>query len=98
MQLEWKSNARYSENVEDGSIFELKNNDLGISIHKYVGCGDRWFLSCKALGIEAHELFTNDFEDAVSKAKDYISNEFSKLERLVDLFTIEGDENIFVRY
>lgn len=97
MQLEWKSNARYSENVEDGSIFELKNNDLGISIHKYVGCGDRWFLSCKALGIKAHELFTNDFEKAVETAVDYICIKVSELDYLTDLLA-EGEGNIFVRY
>lgn len=97
MQLEWKSNARYGQKTENGSIFELKNNGLGISIHKYNACGDGWFLSCKALGIKAHDLFTNDFDMAIEKAKDYICAKFAELDYLVDLL-VRGDENIFVRY
>lgn len=97
MNLEWKSNARYGQKMEDGSIFELKNNDLGVSIHKYIGCGDNWFLSCKALGIKARALSTEDFEEAVSNAIDYICAKFAELDYLVDLL-VEGEENIFVRY
>lgn len=97
MQLEWKSNARCNDNVEDGTIFELKNNDLGISIHKDIGCGDNWLLSCKALGIKAHSLSTKDFEEAVSNAIDYICAKFAELDYLVDLLVRE-EGNIFVRY
>lgn len=46
--MKFKSNAKYKEKPEIGSIFTLKDNSLGISIHKYAGCGDALFLNSKA--------------------------------------------------
>ena len=37
--MKFKSNAKCKGKPETGSIFTLKDNSLGISIHKYVGCG-----------------------------------------------------------
>lgn len=34
--MKFKSNAKYNEEPKTGSIFNLKNNSLEISIHKYV--------------------------------------------------------------
>lgn len=96
MKLEWKSNARCNDNVEDGTIFELKNNDLGVSLHKDAEWGDNWVVSCKALGIKAHGLSTKDFEKAVDNARDYICAKFAELDYLVDLLA-EGEGNIFSR-
>lgn len=97
MNLEWKSNARYNEEVGQGSIFNLKDNKLGISIHQYVGCGKRWFLSCTALKISQHCLETEDFEEAVSKAKNIIGIKMQELNYFAQAFT-DGEENILVRY
>lgn len=97
MNLEWKSNARYNEDVEQGTIFNLKDNKLGVSIHQYVGCRKRWFLSCTALKISQHCLETEDFNEAVSKAKELISIKMQELNYFAQAFT-DGEENILVRY
>lgn len=97
MKLEWKSNARYNEEVEQGSIFELKDNKLGISIHHYVGCGNNWYLSCKALKMSGRSLDTENFNEAVNKAKEIINEEVAKLMSPAMGF-YEGEENILVRY
>ena len=77
--MKFKSNAEGDKKPEDGSIFELKDNSLRIRIHKYVGCGDAFFLSCHALNIDNHDLETEDFNEAVSKAKEVISAEMKRL-------------------
>ena len=97
MKLEWKSNAQYNEEVEQGSVFELKDNKLGISIHHYIGCGNNWYLTCKALKMSARSLETEDFEEAVEKAKKIICHEVDLLVCCMENFKI-GDENILVRY
>nr|DAL91190.1 MAG TPA: hypothetical protein [Caudoviricetes sp.] len=95
--MKFKSNAKYNEKPEIGSIFTLKDNSLGISIHKYVGCGDALFLNSKALNIDNYDLGTEDFEEAVSKTKEIIMCEVKKIRE--DSYRFYSDNNIeFDRY
>lgn len=95
--MKFKSNAKYNEDPKTGSIFTLKSNSLGIIIHKYVGCGDALFLSSKALNIDNYNLKTEDFEEAVSKAKEIIMREVRKIRE--DAYRFCSDSNIeFDRY
>lgn len=95
--MKFKSNAKYKEKPETGSIFTLKDNSLGISIHKYVGCGDALFLNSKALNIDNYDLGTEDFEEAVSKAKEVVMREVKKIRQ--DAYRFYSDSNIeFDRY
>lgn len=95
--MKFKSNANYNEEPKTGSIFTLKYNSLGISIHKYVGCGDVLFLNSKALNIDNYDLGTEDFEEAVSKAKEVIMSKVKKIR--VDAYRFYSDNNIeFDRY
>ena len=59
----------------------MKDNSLGISIHKYAGCGDELFLNSKALSIYNYDLETEDFDEAVRKAKEVIMREVKKNQR-----------------
>lgn len=95
--MEFKSNARYEEKLEDGSIFELKDNSLKLSIHKYAGCGDNLYLSCYELEISRKDLETEDFNEAVSKAKDIISAEVKKIREEAYRFCMDNHVEI-VRY
>lgn len=88
--MKFKSNAKYNEEPKTGSIFALKDNSLGIVIHKYVGYGDTLFLNCSALNIFNRDLGTEDFEEAVSKAKEVIMREVKKNSRFI-YFEKEGD-------
>lgn len=95
--MKFKSNAKYNEDPKSGSIFTLKYNSLGIVIHKYVGCGDALFLNCSALDILSYNLGTEDFEEAVSKAKEVVMREVKKIRE--DSYRFYSDTNIeFDRY
>lgn len=95
--MKFKSNANFNKEPKTGSIFTLKYNSLGISIHKYVGCGDSLFLNSKALNIDNYDLGTEDFEEAVNKAKEVVMREVKKIRE--DSYRFCSDNNIeFDRY
>ena len=71
--MKFKSNAKFGKEHESGGIFELKDNSLRICIHKYAGCGDALFLNCRALNIDNYDLFTENFNEAVCRSKQIIS-------------------------
>lgn len=95
--MKFKSNAKCIGKPETGSIFTLKDNSLGISIHKYVGCGDELFLNSKALNIDNYDLGTENFEESVSKSKEVVMREVKKIRQ--DAYRFYSDSNIeFDRY
>ena len=95
--MKFKSDAKCGKDVKTGDVFDLKDNSLGISIHKYVGCGDALFLNSKALNIDNYDLRTEDFDEAVSKAKEVIMCKVKKIRE--DSYRFCTDNNIeFDRY
>ena len=95
--MKFKSNAKYNEEPKTGSVFTLQDNSLGISIHKYVGCGDALFLNSKALKIDNYNLETEDFDEAVSRTKEVVMREVKKIRE--DAYKFCSDSNIeFDRY
>lgn len=95
--MKFKSNVKYKEEPKTGSIFTLQDNSLEISIHKYVGCGDALFLNSRALNINNYDLETEDFKEAVSKAKEVVIRKVKKIRE--DAYRFCSDSNIeFDRY
>ena len=90
--MKFKSNAEYNKEPKTGSIFALKYNSLKIVIHKYVGCGDALFHNCSTLDIDNYDLKTEDFDEAVSKAKEVISCKVKKIRE--DSYRFCMDNNI----
>ena len=90
--MKFKSNARWNEPKENGTIFELKNNGLRIKIHRIIHIEDTWFLSCHTLNISQRDLHERDFDKAVKKAKAIINQEIGKLMEEYD--KIVGDDVI----
>ena len=95
----WKSNAGYNEDAKkSGTVFELKDNKLGIRVHKYIGCGDELFLSCRCLGINMRDLGTEDFDKAVEVAKGIIYKEVNEILQEGRNFYSGKSENEFTIY
>lgn len=95
--MKFKSNARYKEKPENGSIFDLKGNSLKLSIHKYTGCGNNLFLSCYELGISRKNLETEDFSEAVNKSKEIVTERMKHLRDEAHKFIVDECIEI-VRY
>ena len=96
--MEWVSNCRSNQKPEEGTIFSLKNNPLRISIHRFVGCGEEWFLSCPEFNITQVSLSTNDFDKAVEKAKLAIETVATLNYLNAKSFFESTEENIIVKY
>lgn len=90
--MKFKSNARWGESKENGTIFELKNNKLGIKVHRIVHIENTWFLSCYALNISQMNLFESDFNKAVKKSKLIINQKIGEL--MAEYENIVGDDVI----
>lgn len=90
--MKFKSNAKYNEEPKTGSIFALEYNSLKIVIHKYVGYGNVLFLNCSALDIFNYDLETEDFDEAISIAKEVIMSKVKKIRE--DAYKFYLDNNI----
>lgn len=68
--LDWKDTTSYSYNDKERKprYFEAKVGIVDLCIHKYIGCGEEWFLSSKELNLDKCELKTLDIEKAKEEA------------------------------
>lgn len=80
-----RRNMKFKVNTKR-TIFELKDSSLKIAIHKIIGVGDDWFLSCHWIGIVDYNLDTEDFEEAVKRAQKVISEKVSSIVKESDKF------------
>ena len=91
--MKFRSNARYDEPPESGTILELKDNKLRIKIHRIIHIDGTWFLSCAPLGFSQYDLHEDDFNNAVGKAKDIIGQEIRRLNdeycKILDDYSVE---------
>ena len=96
--MEWISNAKFNQDLKEGTIFTLKGAKVSICIHKIYGLGDRFYLTCRNLNIEQMELNTADFDLAVENATVIIREKLKMLNEYFSEFLTDESENIFVRY
>ena len=89
--MKFKSNAKYGQPVESGSIYEGRIGNLTISIHHIYG-GKEWFLSCHSLGISQRLLESAELMDAVNEAKGILKKKADDLQKDVNSFCKEEIE------
>ena len=86
MKLVWKGNQKYNEDINKATIRTIEQ-PLHMSIHKYIGCGDKLFFDCKELGINCVDLKTEDFDEAEEKAMEVLEDRceylMSKVESVI---------------
>lgn len=73
------SNAKYTEPVESGTIFTIKDYGFDICIHKIHGCGDTWYLNCVELRINNLPLESESLFDCVKETKEVIKGKLETL-------------------
>lgn len=96
--MQWKSNAKYGQELTDGSIFELKESGISIKIHKIAGCGGGLYLTCRDFGFVQRNLDTEDFDEAVENAKSLILKRANFLSKEALKFHDDESKNEFMRY
>ncbi len=57
---------------EYSGMHTLKIDSFEICVHKYVGCGDEYFVTCHQLDINRQELKCNNLKESKVKAVNYI--------------------------
>lgn len=74
------------------TIFDLKDNALGICIHKYVGCGNNLYLTCHKMNINTYDLFTEDMGEAIRKSQEIISKTLMELTLNAKAFILDDSD------
>lgn len=96
--MEWISNAKYTQDVKEGTIFTLKGVKVSVQIHKIHGLGDNLYLSCNTIQINSMGLNTKDFDIAVENAFVIIQERLKMLNEYFSEFLSDESEPEFVRY
>lgn len=83
--MKFKSNARYRNPVESGTIFEGKIGNTRISVHRIVNCYG-WYLSCPDLRISQMELKSDTLMSAIEESKEVLKKVVEDLRKNIDYF------------
>lgn len=89
--MKFKSNAKYREPEESGTIFEGRIGNLRVSVHKIIHL-EGWFLSCPTLQIRQMRLESDTLMEAISEAKEVLKKTVDDLQKDVDSFLKEEIE------
>ena len=71
--MKFKSNARYNEPVESGTIYEGRIGNMRISVHRIHHC-EGWYLSCPNLQISQMKLKSDTLMGAIEESKTVLKN------------------------
>ena len=83
--MKFKSNARYNEPVEGGTIFEGKIGNTRVSVHRIIHC-EGWFLSCPDLRISQMQLKSDTLMSAIEESKEVLKKVVEDLTKDIDSF------------
>lgn len=79
--MKWKN--RYNTEVDPQSVSMAYADvpHIRVCIHTVHGLGDCLYLNCPELNISDHNLNTANFDEAVTRSREYIWNEFLKIQK-----------------
>lgn len=89
--MKFKSNAKYGQPVEAGTIYDGKIGNLDISVHHIYG-GKEWYLSCYDLNIKQRLLKSEDLLEAIEESKSVLKNVVDEIRKDVNAFCKESIE------
>lgn len=95
--MKWISNAKYGKELASGSIFTLRGK-ADIRIHKIHGFGDKFYLTCHGIGLDAFGLNTDNFDLAVENAKVIVREKLKLLNEKYENFLADESASEFARY
>lgn len=83
--MEFKSNAKYGEPVESGTIYECRIGKLRVSVHRIIHC-EGWYLSCPNVRISQMKLKSVSLMEAIKESKEVLKAVVDKLSEDVKAF------------
>lgn len=83
--MKFKSNAKYNEPVEKGTIFEGEIGRMRISVHRIIHC-EGWYLSCPNLRISQMKLKSDTLLSAIKESKEVLKSVIEGLKKDIDSF------------
>ena len=89
--MKFKSNAKYGQPVESGSVYEGRIGNIIISVHHIYG-GKEWYLSCHSLNISQRELKSEGLISAINEAKEILKKKVEDLQKDINAFCEENIE------
>ena len=89
--MKFKSNARYNEPVESGTIYEGRIGNMRITVHRIHHC-EGWYLSCPNLQISQMKLKSDTFMGAIKESKVVLKKTVEDLMNDVNVFCEENIE------
>lgn len=89
--MKFKSNAKYGEPVESGSIYEGKIGSMRITVHRIIHC-EGWYLSCPNLQISQMKLKSDTLMKAIEESKTVLKQIVESLMKDVKAFCEENIE------
>lgn len=89
--MKFKSNAKYGQPVESGSIYEGKIGKMRIVIHRVIYC-DGWYFSCPEVQISQMKLKSNTLMSAIEESKTVLKKTVDRLMNDVNAFCEESIE------
>lgn len=84
--MEWKDITSYSQRDKERipRVLECKlANNIAVTVHKHIYCGNEWLLSCTFLGYNCIQLETEDIENAKIKALVRVRDGLAKINNLI---------------
>lgn len=89
--MKFKSNAKYGQPVESGSIYEGRIGNLIISVH-HIYRGTDWYLSCHSLNISQRHLCSDTLMGAIKESKEILKETAERIQKDVNAFCEENIE------
>lgn len=89
--MKFKSNAKYNEPVESGTIFEGKVGKMSISVHRIIHC-EGWYLSCPDMRISQMNLKSDTLIGAIEESKAVLKKTVERMMNDVNSFCTEEIE------
>ena len=85
--IEWTDTTSYSQGQRGKvtpSQWTIESGRIAVTIHRYAGCGDVWFVTCHAIKVVTHELQSEKLSDARIEALAIVKDAVAAIKRDVD--------------
>lgn len=83
--MKFRSNAKYGQPVESGTIYEGRIGKLRVSVHRIIHC-EGWYLSCHDFDIYQMKLKSEGLMEAIEESKEVLKTTVDKLSEDVKAF------------